>query len=205
MAQGCRYGVAPRARRPRARSEPEPLGARQLRVHPRSERVRLRGRSIQPLDDGIEVRRLPSPADAAARLPALGPSGVLRFAGSARLPRRARARAARLRHGARGRAGQPLLAAGAARAAAPARCRRVVATVWENIPLPPAANPLVARRARAVAAGLDYCIAITCGRPAAPRARGRAPMTASRCCRWGSTSSASRPRRAARTPDRCAS
>jgi glycosyltransferase involved in cell wall biosynthesis len=39
--------------------------------------------------------------------------------------------------------------------------RRVVATVWENIPLPAAENSLVERRSRAVAGGLDYCIAIS--------------------------------------------
>ena len=36
-----------------------------------------------------------------------------------------------------------------------------MATVWENIPLPAAANGVVARRARAVAEGLDACIAIS--------------------------------------------
>jgi glycosyltransferase involved in cell wall biosynthesis len=40
-------------------------------------------------------------------------------------------------------------------------CRRVVATAWENVPLPPHPNKRVVRRARAVARGVDRFLAIS--------------------------------------------
>ncbi len=116
--------------------------------------------SIQPLDGGIEVRRLLSPADLLRPMPTLARDGVLRFAGSLDyLVGLERAlRGYDIAHVAELANPYSLQAIRARRAGA---CRRVVATVWENIPMPPAANPLVARRARAVAAGLDACIAIS--------------------------------------------
>ena len=41
------------------------------------------------------------------------------------------------------------------------RCRRVIVTVWENIPARPVENRLVQRRVERVAAGADHFIAIT--------------------------------------------
>jgi glycosyltransferase involved in cell wall biosynthesis len=49
----------------------------------------------------------------------------------------------------------------AVRARGAGACRRVVATVMENIPFKPYPNPLVAARAREVAAGVDRFVAVT--------------------------------------------
>jgi len=111
---------------------------------------------------GIPVRRLPSPADGVARLPALGRAAVARYAGNTDqligLERAVRGfdvvHTAEL---------ATVYSSQAIRARAHGACRRVVATVWENIPLPAPENPLVARRVAAVAAGLDHCVAITEG------------------------------------------
>jgi glycosyltransferase involved in cell wall biosynthesis len=108
----------------------------------------------------LEARRLRSPADAVARLPALGQGLVHRFTGPldhlAGLERALQgfdiAHVAEL---------NTAYSRQALRARSAGAVRRVVATVWENIPLPAAENPVVARRAREVAAGLDYCIAIS--------------------------------------------
>jgi glycosyltransferase involved in cell wall biosynthesis len=108
----------------------------------------------------LPVRRLRSPADAVARLPALARGAVARFAGNldhlAGLEQAVRGfdivHTAELETG---------YSAQAVRARDRGACRRAVATVWENIPLRAPENPLVARRVRAVAAGIDHCIAIS--------------------------------------------
>jgi glycosyltransferase involved in cell wall biosynthesis len=108
----------------------------------------------------IPVRRRASPADGVARLPALGRAAVARFAGNldhlAGLERAVRGfdivHTAELATG---------YSAQAIRARERGACRRVVATVWENIPLPAPENAAVARRVRRVAAGLDHCVAIS--------------------------------------------
>ena len=108
----------------------------------------------------LPVRRLASPADAVARLPALGRAAVARFGGDvghlAGLERAVRGfdivHTAELSTG---------YSAQALRARDRGACRRVIATVWENIPLPAPQNALVARRVRRVAAGLDHCVAIS--------------------------------------------
>ena len=108
----------------------------------------------------LEARRLPSPADVVSRLPPLGQGLVYRFSGPldhlVGLERALRgfdiAHVAEL---------NTAYSRQALRARAAGAVRRVVATVWENIPLPVAENPVVAKRAREVAAGLDHCIAIS--------------------------------------------
>ena len=108
----------------------------------------------------IESRRLVGPADVVGRLPALGQGLVRRLAGPldhlVGLERALRgfdiAHVAEL---------NTAYSRQALRARSSGAVRRVVATVWENIPLPAAENMLVARRTRVVAAQVDYCIAIS--------------------------------------------
>jgi glycosyltransferase involved in cell wall biosynthesis len=108
----------------------------------------------------LPVRRLPSPADAVARLPALGRAAVARFGGNLdHLIGLERAvRGFDIVHTAELSTGY---SAQAVRARDRGACRRVVATVWENIPLPAPENVAVARRVRKVAAALDHCVAIS--------------------------------------------
>ena len=108
----------------------------------------------------IEPRRLPSPGDGIGRLPALGQGLLHRFSGPVdHLVGLQRAlRGFDIAHVAELNTGYTHQALKAREAG---MVRRVVATVWENIPLPAAENRLVARRVRAAAAGLDYCVAIT--------------------------------------------
>jgi len=111
-------------------------------------------------DLGVDPLRLASPADALGRLPRLGQGLVRRFTGPVEhlfgLERALRgfdvAHVAELDMPYTGQA---------LRAREAGAVRRVVATIWQNIPLPAVENPLVARRVRAAAAGLDYAIAIT--------------------------------------------
>jgi len=119
-----------------------------------------RAGAFEAHDLHLEPRRLPSPADVVARLPPLGQGLIRRFTGPVDhlfgLERALRgfdvAHVAEL---------NTSYSRQALRAREAGAVRRVVATVWENIPLPAAENPVVARRVRAVAAGLDHCIAIT--------------------------------------------
>ncbi|HEV7846928.1 MAG TPA: glycosyltransferase family 4 protein [Thermoleophilaceae bacterium] len=116
---------------------------------------------LPPLDaTRIPVHRLPSPADLLAPLPAIARGGVMRFSGSADyLVGLERAlRGYDIAHVAELANPYSLQAIRARRAG---RCERVVATVWENIPLPNPENAVIRRRARAVAGGVDACIAIT--------------------------------------------
>ena len=119
-----------------------------------------RAGAFEAHDLQLEPRRLHSPADVVARLPPLGQGLVRRFTGPVDhlfgLERALRgfdvAHVAEL---------NTAYSRQALRAREAGAVRRVVATVWENIPLPAAENPVVARRVRAVAAGLDHCVAIT--------------------------------------------
>jgi glycosyltransferase involved in cell wall biosynthesis len=104
--------------------------------------------------------RLRSPADVVARLPYPLPAVVARFGGEVSW-------LAGLREALRGfdlahtaELSSPYSAQALAARDAGA-VRRVVATVWENIALPPVANPLVARRVRLVAGGVDRFLAVT--------------------------------------------
>lgn len=108
----------------------------------------------------LPVRRLPSPADLVARLPALGRAAVARFAGGldGLVGLEAALRGFDVVHTAELSTGYSAQAVHARRRGA---CRRVVATVWENIPAPAAPNRLLERRARRVAAALDGCVAIS--------------------------------------------
>ncbi len=108
----------------------------------------------------VPVRRLPSPADAAARLPALGRAALARFGGNVdhMLGLEDAVRGFDIVHTAELATGY---SAQAVRAREHGACRRVVATVWENIPLPAPENRVVARRVRRVAAGIDHCVAIS--------------------------------------------
>jgi glycosyltransferase involved in cell wall biosynthesis len=108
----------------------------------------------------IEIRRLPCPRDVVARLPRLAEAAVMRFTGSldhlVGLERALRgfdvAHVAELHNP---------YSLQAVRARDRGAVRRVVATVWENIPFLPPENPLVARRARRVAETVDHFVAIT--------------------------------------------
>jgi glycosyltransferase involved in cell wall biosynthesis len=108
----------------------------------------------------LPVRRLPSPADAVARLTALGRAAVSRFAGNLDhlVGLEDAVRGFDVVHTAELATGY---SAQAIRARERGACRRVVATVWENIPLPAPENPVVARRVHTVAAAIDRCIAIS--------------------------------------------
>jgi phosphatidyl-myo-inositol dimannoside synthase len=108
----------------------------------------------------LPVRRLHSPADLLTRLPALARAAALRFGGNLDhlFGLESAVRGFDIVHAAELSTGYSAQAVKARRRGA---CRRVVATVWENIPLPAPENPLVARRVRRVAAGLDHCIAIS--------------------------------------------
>jgi glycosyltransferase involved in cell wall biosynthesis len=108
----------------------------------------------------IPVRRLRSPADVVGRLPSLAQAVAARYGGDAGylLGFDAALEGFDVAHTAELSSPYSLQAI---RARDAGRVRRVVATVWENIALPPAPNALVARRAEAVAAGLDRCLAIT--------------------------------------------
>lgn len=112
----------------------------------------------QPLS--LPVRRLASPADGVARLPALARAAVARFGGNVDhlVGLEEAIRGFDVVHTAELSTGYSAQAVRARQAGA---CRRVVATVWENIPLPAPENAIVARRVRRVAAGLDHCIAIS--------------------------------------------
>jgi glycosyltransferase involved in cell wall biosynthesis len=108
----------------------------------------------------LERRRLASPADAIGALPGLAQGLIYRLAGNleylAGLEKALKgfdiAHSAEL---------VTMYSRQAVRAREKGYCRRVVATVWENIALPPPENGLVARRSAEVAAGLDAAIAIT--------------------------------------------
>ena len=108
----------------------------------------------------LEARRLWCPSDAVGSLPPLARALVARVAGNHEylvgLDRELDgfdiAHAAEL---------NTPYSLQAVRARSGGRVRRVVATVWENIALPAPENPLVARRMREVAAGLDGAIAIS--------------------------------------------
>lgn len=108
----------------------------------------------------MAARRLPSPGDAVARLPALAQGAVGRFVGDVAylgglqkaLTGFDIAHTAEL---------STLYSWQAVRAREHGAVRRVVATVWENIAVPPPANAAVARRAQTVAAGLDRALAIS--------------------------------------------
>lgn len=117
--------------------------------------------AIQPLQgNGIPIRRLASPVDLLGRLPALMAGGVLRFSGSLDyLIGLERALSGfDVAHVAELSNPYSLQAIKARRNG---RCRRVVATVWENIALPVTPNRAASRRAREVANGVDACIAIS--------------------------------------------
>jgi glycosyltransferase involved in cell wall biosynthesis len=124
----------------------EPIVSRRARIGPPSERFTL--------------RRLPSTADLTARLGPRAFGAVELFAGSPEylwgLENALRgydvAHALELSY--------PFTRQ-ALRARAAGSCRRVVATVMENIPFKPHPNPLVAARAREAAAGVDRFVAIT--------------------------------------------
>jgi phosphatidylinositol alpha-1,6-mannosyltransferase len=111
-------------------------------------------------DVELPVRHLPSPRDALARAPAPALAAVHRFAGNVDyligLERALRgfdvAHVADLSFP---------FSLQAVRARDAGACRRVVATVWENIAFPPWANRWEARRVERVAAGVDHCIAIS--------------------------------------------
>ena len=117
--------------------------------------------TIQAITGGrIPVRRLASPADALRRLPGLAQGGVLRFSGSVEY-------LAGLEGALRGfdvahvaELANPY-SLQAVRARRRGNTGRVVATVWENIALPPTPNNATRRRMRAVADGADAFVAIT--------------------------------------------
>jgi glycosyltransferase involved in cell wall biosynthesis len=117
--------------------------------------------TLQPTGGmGIPVHRMLSPADALQRLPAVARGGVLRFSGSADylIGLENALRGFDIAHVAELANPYSLQAIRARRRGS---CRRVVATVWENIALPPAANGVTRRRMRAVAEGVDAFLAIT--------------------------------------------
>lgn len=116
--------------------------------------------AFEPDGVAMPIQRLPSPADAIARLPAPARALVARYGGNFDhlVGLEAAVRGFDVVHTAELSTGYSLQAVRARRSGA---CRRVVATVWENIPLPVPENPLVARRVREVAAGLDHCVAIS--------------------------------------------
>ena len=119
-------------------------------------------RAMQPITGGgIPVRRLASPADALRRLPGLAQGGCapLRRAASSTSPAwRARCAGSTSAHVAELANPYSLQAV---RARQSGNTGRVVATVWENIALPAAANGATRRRMRAVADGADRFLAIT--------------------------------------------
>lgn len=108
----------------------------------------------------LTTRRLPSPTDALGRLPGPGQGLVLRFTGSLDHLRglEEALRGFDIAHTAELATPYSLQAI---RARDRGACRRVVATVWENIAAPQPPNRRVAARMRAVAAGVDRCIAIS--------------------------------------------
>jgi glycosyltransferase involved in cell wall biosynthesis len=108
----------------------------------------------------IPVHCLPSPADALGHLPAIARGGVLRFSGSADylVGLESALRGFDVAHVAELANPYSLQALRARRRG---NCQRVVATVWENIALPAAANQVTRRRMRAVAEGVDAFVAIT--------------------------------------------
>jgi glycosyltransferase involved in cell wall biosynthesis len=108
---------------------------------------------------GTPVRRLPSPADLLSPLPPLVRGGVFRFLGSVDyLVGLERAlHGYDIAHVAELANAYSLQAIRARRRGA---CKRVVATVWQNIAAPATDGPSY-RRVRAVANGLDRCVAIT--------------------------------------------
>jgi glycosyltransferase involved in cell wall biosynthesis len=115
--------------------------------------------ALQPLGPTAPpVRRLPSPADLLSPLPPLVKGGVARLAGSVDyLVGLERAlRGYDIAHVAELFTPYSLQAIRARRAGA---CKRVVATVWQNIAAPP--TDAGHERSRAVADGLDACVAIT--------------------------------------------
>jgi phosphatidylinositol alpha-1,6-mannosyltransferase len=108
----------------------------------------------------MKARRLPSPVDGVRRLPSLVQAGVLRATGSLDyLVGLERAlRGFDIAHVADLATPYSLQAV---RARDRGACRRVVATVWENIAVPAVENGHVQRRMRAVAAGVDRFLAIS--------------------------------------------
>jgi glycosyltransferase involved in cell wall biosynthesis len=117
--------------------------------------------TLQPVTGmQIPVHRMLSPADALLRLPALARGGVLRFSGSPDylVGLESALRGFDVAHVAELANPYSLQAIRARRRG---NCRRVVATVWENIALPPAANDATRRRMHAVAQGIDAFLAIT--------------------------------------------
>jgi glycosyltransferase involved in cell wall biosynthesis len=119
-----------------------------------------RGVRLGPPAERFEIRRLRSAADLTARLGPRAAGGVELLAGSLEymwgLEKALRgyeiAHALELTY--------PFTAQ-AVRARRAGACRRVVATVMENIPFKPHPNPRVAARAQVVAQGVDHFIAIT--------------------------------------------
>jgi phosphatidylinositol alpha-1,6-mannosyltransferase len=124
----------------------DPIISRRVRVGPPSERFNL--------------RRLPSPSDLTARLGPRAFGAVELLAGS---PEHlwGLEKALSGYDVAHGLELTYPFTAQALRARAAGSCRRVVATVMENIPFKPHPNPVVAARAREVAAGVDRFVAIT--------------------------------------------
>jgi glycosyltransferase involved in cell wall biosynthesis len=107
-----------------------------------------------------EVRRLACASDALRRLPPLLQAGVLRFTGTLDYLFGLERELAGFDIAHVAELVNPY-SLQAIRARDRGACKRVVATAWENIALPPAENALVRRRVRAVAAGVDACVAVT--------------------------------------------
>ena len=112
--------------------------------------------------DGVSVpvRRLPSTMDALRHLPALGRGAIMRFGGPPEILFGLERALAGFDIAHVAELDQPY-SAQALRARDAGRIRRVVATVWENIPLKAPENPYVERRTATVAAGVDHFVAIT--------------------------------------------
>jgi phosphatidylinositol alpha-1,6-mannosyltransferase len=108
----------------------------------------------------IPVRRLRSPADALAKLPSIAQAVAVRFGGDAGYLLGLQDALAGFDVAHTAELASPY-SLQALKARDKGAVRRAVATVWENIAMPPAPNAIVARRAAAVAAGMDRYLAIT--------------------------------------------
>ena len=108
----------------------------------------------------LPVRRLPCPTDYVRRLPWPVPQAIWQFAGStdALCGLQLALRGFDIAHAAELASPYSLQAVRARRRG---RVKRVVATAWENIAVPPLPNARVAARVAAVAAGVDRWIAIS--------------------------------------------
>lgn len=108
----------------------------------------------------MPIKRLASPTDAVSRLPTLAGSAIARFGGNTELLLGfdEAVRDCDIVHTAElstAYSGQAISAKESG------SCKRVVATVWENIAAVKPPNRVIERRVRRVAAGLDHCIAIS--------------------------------------------